>query len=394
MQTGTLSSCFLCTSSKLKTVWKALLPSGFLNSDYEIKIVICRTCGLVFQNPRMSEIDLEKHYKKEAFYLEAGKKEIIPRRLNQLRRIYSQLKEKGIKKGSILDIGCYSGQLMRFFDRLGFDVWGIEPSKKMVKELKKEFSRKIKEATIKEMPKKVKKRNFNLVILNHVLEHLYSPKKALEILANFLSNSGYLYVEVPDVEHIPVNMLTYFSVEHLNYFSKSTLISFVENCGFKTIFTRYSLNKNNIEPNYPVIMSLFRKNKTKKKKINKDIEAIKKILKNVNLLKKRRVKLKKRIKKILENEKGRKIALWGAGSHTSMLFGLIPSLKKEILAIFDNNPEKRGMQFNGIKVYSEPDLIIVKPDVIIISSYAGEKDIYIQLRKICSEEVRIVKLYG
>lgn len=385
--------CPLCASHIFESVWKEFLPGSFIGKDYVLHISICKQCGFAMQNPRMKEDDLDRYYKDSVYYHNCILDKPIPKRICQMKRIDSFLARHGISSGKLLDVGCYSGHLLDFFKARGWNVWGIEPNNSMVKQLRKKYGQKIALGTIEEASKTFSENNFDVVILNHVLEHLYTPQDDLRILRRFISGHGYLYIEVPDAACIPSTIINYFSVEHLNYFTKSSLVQLLNVCGYEVVDIKGRLNKSKtIEPNYPVISALF--NKKKKSNISVIYNPLAHIIKlNASKLKKRRENIKKKIQLILKKEQGKRIVIWGAGVHSAMLFGLVPELSSSIVGIIDNNKDKWGEVFNHTHVFSPDELSAIRPDSIIISSYAAEEDIYKQINESTTLSLRIIRLY-
>jgi hypothetical protein len=73
-------------------------------------------------------------------------------------------------------------------------------------------------------------RNFDLIMVNHVLEHLMWPNEILIGLRQLLSEDGHLFIDVPAIEG-------YRSVEslhigHMYHFSESTLQALATSTGF------------------------------------------------------------------------------------------------------------------------------------------------------------------
>ena len=70
----------------------------------------------------------------------------------------------------------------------------------------------------------------DLVIINHVLEHLKQPVQVLQSLKPLLAPNARLYIEVPDVlEYRKLKML---HIAHLYHFSADTLVRLATNAGF------------------------------------------------------------------------------------------------------------------------------------------------------------------
>jgi 2-polyprenyl-3-methyl-5-hydroxy-6-metoxy-1,4-benzoquinol methylase len=99
-------------------------------------------------------------------------------------------------------------------------------------------------------------RDFGLIIVCHVLEHIVDPKKFLSTTAQHLSEGGLLFVEVPMIDGVLTGdyrglLGRYFQNAHVTHFSTKSLISMLEQVGLQVLktdsFGRVLAVKNNIE---------------------------------------------------------------------------------------------------------------------------------------------------
>lgn len=96
--------------------------------------------------------------------------------------------------GSVLEIGSSTGLLLKLFLEKGWDVVGIEPS---IKSAEYAVQRGIQ--TYNEIFEKVDiKKRFDVIILNHVLEHLEEPRIVLKKIRGLLREDGILVLNVPN----------------------------------------------------------------------------------------------------------------------------------------------------------------------------------------------------
>lgn len=87
----------------------------------------------------------------------------------------------------------------------------------------------------------------------------------------------------------------------------------------------------------------------------------------------------------------KKIVVYGAGIHTQKLLQSTNLSLKNIIYFLDS--KKVGELFNNIKICNIDTLLDEKPDVIIISSFTFQEDIFKELTKKLSYDCRIIKLY-
>lgn len=147
---------------------------------------------------------------------------------------------KDLKKGnSILDIGCGWAQALLFFKEKGFDCYGFDPAIEAVEYgCKKGLN--IKHAGLDGMDV-FENKKFEMVTMFNVLEHLANPSQTINQIKEILQPNGILAIDVPnefnDFQTVgrDVHGLDDWWVappNHLNYFSKDSLVKFLVSHGF------------------------------------------------------------------------------------------------------------------------------------------------------------------
>jgi len=190
----------------------------------------CLGCGLV-STKRSEEPDYRKYHRDEEY----NKSE------KQFKNIFEkryQIINKFFKKGKILEIGCSEGLLLDCFDGRKWERWGVEPSLSA----KNAAERKIKVLN-KFFEKAVLPNNyFNVVVMNHTLEHIDNPVKVIELIYKHLKKGGIIFIDVPNFGSISSKILRkrwrlLAPDEHNHHFTKETLQKILEKSGFKVIYT-------------------------------------------------------------------------------------------------------------------------------------------------------------
>lgn len=95
-----------------------------------------------------------------------------------------------------------------------------------------------------------------------------------------------------------------------------------------------------------------------------------------------------------KNKYKSKIVIFGGSEHTKRLLEVIGRKYFNIIGIVDNDFNKHGSYILGYRVFSPNKISELNPDVIIISSFEHEKEIYGQLISLYSKNnIRLYSLY-
>ena len=108
-------------------------------------------------------------------------------------RLKALISRSGDPRGKkILEVGCGKGRFARVFKELGADIYGIDISAELLKEAKQIDKDKFLEAGVYEMP--FKDRQFDIVYLVEVIEHIPDICKAIKEIARVMRKEGTLIV--------------------------------------------------------------------------------------------------------------------------------------------------------------------------------------------------------
>lgn len=228
---------------------------------------ICPECGLIMTNPRMTQKSYNLFYDCEYRALYVGKREAdniyFKRQIKRGNRVIKFL-ERNIDLSeiqSVLEIGCGAGGILYPFKQIGKNVTGIDIGSEYLK-YGREQGLELRNISTADLVQEEKK--YDLIILNHVLEHFLSLKTELENITSLLNQNGLIYIEVPGIQSIGSvyegDLLMYLQNAHVYYFSKATLVGNVEKYGLtciagnekvQCIFTQsnYTKSKNVIDNN-------------------------------------------------------------------------------------------------------------------------------------------------
>ena len=164
--------------------------------------VICMETGLVRNDPVPDDDELARFYAED--YRIAYKGAARPRRRQILRNFrraaaYVRTFHDVLKPtATVLDVGSGSGEFAFLMTRFGKTSKGIEPNSGYATYCRDELRLDVTTAHLS--PDLYFEGQFDLIRLNHVLEHLNDLEKYLDLIARWLAPGGLLYVEVPNIE--------------------------------------------------------------------------------------------------------------------------------------------------------------------------------------------------
>lgn len=212
------------------------------------RIVLCRDCGLWYVNPQPTAEELEQFY--------AEYDEGIQWRQNEepfnraMRDAVMSLKPRG----TVLDVGCGSGNFLLCMRGAGFSVFGIEPSKTGSEYTEASNGVEVFNGMVEKYLSLPNHRSFDVITILNVLEHLTDPAKTLIQISQLMNPGGILAIVVPNAQfHAvlgtirsrlgvsdpywlsrPGSFACGFKLpHHLSSFKPDTISALAKRCGFR-----------------------------------------------------------------------------------------------------------------------------------------------------------------
>jgi len=231
--------CAICTSNDFETL--------SLKDRYGLymPVVICKDCGLIQTNPRMSQESYNEFYNVEYRKLYGGQEtptnEFLVKQYGQGRLIYRYV-EKYLNEKSdgcqlyVVEIGCGAGGILKYFYDKGCRVKGLDLGEEYIAYGKSVYGFDLSVGTASSLD--VNDRP-DLIIYSHVLEHILDPKSELEVIRQFMREGSMLYIEVPGIfnlaESYKYDFLRMMQNAHVYHFSLATLKNLMSSCGYSFI---------------------------------------------------------------------------------------------------------------------------------------------------------------
>ena len=219
-----LQKCPLCGSGDIRTLYPSY---DFRVSRAWFDICSCRSCGYVFTNPRPPEEDAAAFYN-TGYYAYQPQKPVSP--------VAPPAPERGAGPGErILDIGCGSGGWLLGQRRPGRELYGVEISAHAV-EAARGQGLDVRLGTLEAA--RFPDGFFDLVRLNHVLEHVYDPRRTLLEIRRILKDDGRCEFEIPNFQSFESarykgawNALDV--PRHISHFTAPVLERLIRECGLR-----------------------------------------------------------------------------------------------------------------------------------------------------------------
>jgi 2-polyprenyl-3-methyl-5-hydroxy-6-metoxy-1,4-benzoquinol methylase len=262
-----LPNCNLCSSSG-KTLYSGLNDRLFGSSGpWTLFQCSNQSCRLIWLNPMPNEDEIWKAY--QYYYThEENDTNILPvlkplinnylslrynyyPEYNVLKKLlgcfffffpteraevdFTVLYLKNNEKGRLLDVGCGNGTFIGKMQQLGWETEGIDFDPKAIEYCK---SKGLKAYTGGLESHKFPSGSFDIITINHVIEHIHDTKKLIEECFRILKPGGKLVIATPNSDSFlfrSIHKQNWFSLDpprHLILFNKKNLSDIVSKSGF------------------------------------------------------------------------------------------------------------------------------------------------------------------
>lgn len=138
----------------------------------------------------------------------------------------------------MLEIGPGGGFALKAFSNMGYNVTGLETLSSAVDFIRNRLGLQVIKASMESFEPD-ENGKYDLILLNHVLEHFLDPITAMQKLATMLNPGGILYIRVPD--HDSYDIMAYgknwpaYAQYHISNFSKANLVLLQQKFGLNVL---------------------------------------------------------------------------------------------------------------------------------------------------------------
>jgi 2-polyprenyl-3-methyl-5-hydroxy-6-metoxy-1,4-benzoquinol methylase len=270
-------------------------------------------------------------------------------------------REDGSRGSSLVEIGCGDGSFLRHASRHLTRVLGIEPSKRFAGEARKQGFDVISEFLSTE--KTITSETFDYFAARQVFEHLPDPLDVLIAIRNMLNEGAIGLIEVPNGHRaLRLGRFYEFFPDHAHYYSVKSLCQLAHDAGFDVLECSPSFGNDYLElylqkqTNPTVLHSAMLKKRS---------DVIHTLSQHINA----------------QDNAGKRIAIWGAGSKTLCILAAgLPSDRFD--CVIDSDPHKQGkfIPNTTLQVRSPLDLSNAGIDQIIVLALSYQREIGQQAR--------------
>lgn len=208
-----------------------------------VNTVVCKKCGLVMINPRLTAKSYDMFYESEYPFIYRAivnpNDEYFNKRVKYGNYLVDFVEKLNIVKGrDVLEIGCGIGGIVKAFAERGYDSFGVDLSP-VYTEFAKTKGVNVKCCHSSELLGS-EGRLYDIIITNHVLEHFTDLKKELKVIRQLLKPDGVFVVVVPGIKNLLYSyendFLRFTQNAHTYHFTKDTLTQILKWNGFEAIY--------------------------------------------------------------------------------------------------------------------------------------------------------------
>ncbi len=253
-------SCDLCGG---ETATSYLTPvASSPGMEIHCSIVTCDSCGFIYTSPRPVQRSMPQLY--QSYYTASASRTSpgtlrLGKRLKLLLRplwhwYCGQYLSEVVRKasGAVLDVGCGTGDLLEELANRGCRAVGLDINTTSIEICRKRGLLAVQgDLDILSFPAA----SFDTIILWHVLEHIPSPRKALERIHSLLRPGGKLLVYCPNAKSYLAQLFgPYWSQWHLPFHFHHFTESSIRALARLGVFTIYRIQT--VTPEFLVAYSL------------------------------------------------------------------------------------------------------------------------------------------
>jgi 2-polyprenyl-3-methyl-5-hydroxy-6-metoxy-1,4-benzoquinol methylase len=387
--------CAVCHSEHKRLLFTQRFTGptgGSLFDGYEV--VACRDCGFCFADNLPAQADFDTYYRDMSKYEHqdraGGQSEFALRHYAETARLIQEVLPD--VEAPVVDIGCANGGQLQAMRQLGYrNVVGVDPSPVCAETAMRLHGIQVMTGSIFDLPAAVDVAD--IVILGSVLEHIRDLDGALTRIKGLLSPHGAVYIEVPDAMQFadsPDAPFQEFSIEHINFFSATSLANLLGAYGFTILFSQTTAAEQSPGVVAHEVKAAYRKDDAAVRPRAPDPDTERCLRAYIARSQETEDHIRRVIGDLVASR--RPIVVWGVGTHTQRLLATGGLAEAKIVAFADSNVRYQGRPLNGIPVVA-PAALKGRTEPILVSSRVFQEEIRRQIREDLGLDNDIITLY-
>jgi len=235
-------------------------------AEYDFELAECKQCKLVFQQHLLNEQGMQLLYdewidpEKSLLKRQQGKAKLFRKYAAECETI-SRMVNKNPHQTRVLEFGMGWGYWSRTARAFNYDVIGMELS-----ELRINHAATMGVSAAQDVSQ-IERGSIDFIYANQVFEHLTEPMDILTSLTELLTPSGIMLIRVPDGRGIAAklgtsgwqpSMQAIHPLEHINCFTRHSLIHMAKQAGLRPISAPVRLSCNSGRHFYRSLMRELR----------------------------------------------------------------------------------------------------------------------------------------
>ena len=356
----TQRACPVCAHDNAALYRNAMAPLDNLDMSYTV--ASCSHCGFGYAAHLPPAEDYSRYYTAYSKYDLIHERSAIPTMVRAIADGAVEFLAPHLSAESrVFDIGCSVGVFLDACQQRGFTrVSGVDPAPAAAALAQQLFGISISTGFFDGGQSL---RDWDLVSLIAVLEHLWSPQETFAALGKAMRPGALLYIEVPAGDRfgeLDGEAFGEFSLEHVNFFGAVSLRRLAARHGFSEVACSHCYYPNQTWG----LRSLFRLHGMTVDLRDRDLALVDSLQRYVEQGQ-RQVAAQNTI---LADLAATPLAIYGAGSHTARVLAYPAAHGLQVRALVDGNANLQGKQLGGLSI-AAPETLAGSGLPVLIASY-------------------------
>ncbi len=347
-----VESCPVCGSAANEFCQdRLLLPQKDGDKHYRLRVARCGACGHHYQTLLWTEAQLRTYYQSETTYYRPDHSEIPPPSRARFNSVLADLAPHLQSDWTHLDVGGYSGHFSRFMRSHCGSSFCLDVCDHLQHAVENDVQ--VISKTLSDLAACNPDPAFDLITLNHTLEHLGDLEAARDSVCKLLRARGYLFIEVPYELEDDESIIDY-TLDHTHYFTLNSLHTFLAG-HFEVLSLKLHRYHKRVDvgQGFALKAVVRKREQVREQSHSRNGERGRAIVKAIEA-------------RIADSPE---VYVWGSGYHTRLLFSMSNLVHEKTTTLIDSDKSRQGRTVFGKKVVHPSALEKSEQGCLVISSY-------------------------